>query len=202
MNAILLKSWWIYLLNGIIALAYGIVALFVPAETVLIIAWYGGLTILLAGVLLLLIVINRIRRQLPYGWMLLQTLLFITAGTVVMVYTAESIRFFVIVMGLLALVAGILQLLVLVNIDTKFGSKNLMLINALVTLAFGVLMLFNPFETAKALVVLSGVMGLAFGTILIWFSLQLKMLQKQLKQSFVQQSGTENTVFEDVTDEF
>jgi len=200
MNALLLKSWWIYLLNGFIALSYGLVALFIPAETIKVMAWYGGLTILLAGILMLLLVINRIRKELPYGWMLFQTILYIAAGTIIMLYTTESIRFFVIIIGLLALVAGVLQLLVLVNIQAYFGSKNLMLVNALVTLAFGLVMMFNPFEAAKALVVLSGIMGLFFGAVLVWFSLQLKKLQKEAGTILHEQDATEETTTEELTD--
>ncbi|MDO8897248.1 MAG: DUF308 domain-containing protein [Bacteroidales bacterium] len=178
MTNILIRNWSIYLLNGIVALLYGIFALFIPSETLVIMAWYAGLVILLGGILVLLVVANRIRKELPYGWQLAQAILYMAIGALVMIYTNESIHFFVAAMGVLAIIAGILQLIVLINIDPSFGGKNLMLVNALITLAFGVLMLVNPFTVAQAFVILSGLMAMVFGSLLIWFSFRLRELQK------------------------
>lgn len=182
MKTILMRNWGIYMFNGILAVLYGLFALFVPAETLQTLGWYAGLVVLLGGFLILLVVINRIRKEMPFGWMLTQSLLYIAAGTLIMVYTTQAINLFVGVMGVLALVVGVLQLVVLVNIDPAFKGKNFMLINALITLGFGVLMLFNPFNFAQTLVILSGVMALFFGGILIWFSLRLKKMSKDLMQ--------------------
>jgi uncharacterized membrane protein HdeD (DUF308 family) len=182
MSTGLTRNWGIYLFNGILAVLYGLFALFIPAETLQTLGWYAGLIILLGGFLILLVVINRIRQELPFTWMLVQSVLYIAAGALIMVYTTQAISIFVAVLGVLALVVGVLQLIVLVNIDPAFKSKNFMLINALVTLGFGVLMLFNPFNFAQTLVVLSGVMALFFGGILIWFSTRLRKITREFQQ--------------------
>ncbi|PKP53895.1 MAG: hypothetical protein CVT92_01650 [Bacteroidetes bacterium HGW-Bacteroidetes-1] len=180
MTTLLMRNWGIYLLNGLIAILYGVLALFVPTDTLLVVAWYTGLIILLSGILFLLIVINRIRKEYPYGWMLGQSLIYLITGALILVYTNETIHFFISAIGVLAILAGILQLIVLVNIDPSYRNKNIMLLNALVTLAFGILMLFNPFSVAHFLVVLSGIMALFFGSMLVWFSISLHKIQKQV----------------------
>ncbi len=180
MSGIFIKNWYIYLFNGIIAVLYGLLALFVPFETLQTLSWYAGFVILLSGVLMLLVTVNRIRKKQDYFWILLQSVLYIAAGTLILLYTQEAIRFFVISMGVLALIVGVLQLIVLVNINPVFRFKNFMLFNALITMAFGVLMLYNPFRVAEFLVTMSGVLALFYGIVLIWFSINLYRLTKQL----------------------
>lgn len=174
----LVRNWWIYLLNGLIALLYGFMALFLPSATVEAVAWYAGLGILLFGIVVLVVTINRIKAKMHWGWLMIQSIIFIAAGATVMAYTRQTLSLFVNVIGILAVVAGVLQLVVLVNLGNRFESKNLGLTNALLTLLFGILMLFNPFAFAKAVVVLSGVVSLFAGILLLWFGNQLRLIWK------------------------
>ncbi|MCK9448575.1 MAG: DUF308 domain-containing protein [Bacteroidales bacterium] len=178
MSFILVRNWGIYLFHGLLAVIYGLIVLFVPAETLQALGWYSGLVILLSGILVLLVTGNRISKKLPFLWLLIQGLLYVTAGILIMVYTQSAIELFVSTMGILALVVGIMQLIVLVNLKQAFRPKNLILFNALVTLGFGVLMLFNPFRFAQAIIVLSGILALFFGIILIWFSIRLRTISR------------------------
>lgn len=174
----LVRNWWIYLLNGIIALIYGFMALFMTTATAEAIAWYAGLAILLFGLVVLVIAINRMRLKTAWGLTIIQALIYIAAGATIMVYTRETLSLFVTVIGILALVAGVLQLVVLINLGNRFEAKNLGLANALLTLLFGILLLINPFAFAQALVVLSGIVSLFAGILLIWFGLQIRKLDK------------------------
>ncbi|HMM11650.1 MAG TPA: DUF308 domain-containing protein [Bacteroidales bacterium] len=174
----LIRNWWIYLLNGIIALLYSFMALFMTASTAKAIAWYAGLAILLFGLIVLVVTINRYRAKLAWGMLLLQSVIFMAAGTTIMVYTRETLSLFIAVIGLLAIAAGIFQLIVLVNLGNRFLGKNLGLANALLTILFGLLLLINPFAFAHAVVVLSGIVSLLAGILLIWFGWQLRRISK------------------------
>lgn len=175
---ILVRNWWIYLLNGLIALIYGFLALFLPAQTVEAIAWYAGLAILLFGLVVLVVTINRIREKMPWKLLMLQAVLYLTAGATIMAYTRQTLSLFVTVIGILALVAGVFQLIVLVNLGNRFEGKNLGLANALLTLLFGLLLLINPFAFAQAVVILSGIVSLFAGVLLVWFGWQLRKIDK------------------------
>jgi uncharacterized membrane protein HdeD (DUF308 family) len=176
---ILVRNWWIYLLNGSIALTYGFVALFLTTSTAEFIAWYAGLAILLFGLVVLAITLNRMRLKMPWGLLLMQAIGFVAAGATIMAYTRETLSLFVAVIGILALLAGIFQLIVLINLGNLFKNKNLGLANALLTLLFGLLLLINPFAFAQAVVVLSGIVSLFAGILLIWFGMQLRKFAKE-----------------------
>ncbi len=175
---LLVRNWWIYLLNGIIALIYGFMALFMTTSTAEAIAWYAGLAILLFGLVIMVIALNRMKSKMPWGLTLIQALVFVAAGATIMFYTRETLSLFVIVIGILALLAGVFQLVVLINLGNRFEAKNLGLANALLTLLFGILLLINPFAFAQALVVLSGIVSLLAGILLVWFGLQIRKIDK------------------------
>ncbi|MBK9291812.1 MAG: DUF308 domain-containing protein [Bacteroidetes bacterium] len=176
---ILVRNWWIYLLNGLIALLYGFMALFLSAATAEAIAWYAGLAILLFGLVVLVVTINRLRSGMPWGLLMLQAVVYMAAGATIMVYTRETLSLFVAVIGILALLAGVFQLVVLVNLGNRFEGKNLGLTNALLTLLFGLLLLLNPFAFAQAVVILSGIVSLFAGVLLLWFGWQLRKIARE-----------------------
>lgn len=173
------RNWWTFTLNGLLAIFYGILALFAPEETTVVIAKYSGLAILLAGLIMLTIAVNRIRHKLSYGILLTQSIMTIVLGSLILVYTQQTISFFITMIGLWAILIGILLLVILVNLGNELANKNMLLVNALVSLLFGIILLINPYNSAQALVVLSGILAIGFGIILIWFSFQLKELRKK-----------------------
>ncbi len=176
------RNWWIFSVNGLLAVFYGILALFVTEETMVTLAKYSGLAILLVGVVMLLLSIYRIRKEYPFGVLITQSIITIVLGSLILIYTQKTISFFIMILGFWAIVLGILLLVILVNVGSEFYNKNLLLVNALVSLLFGSIMLINPYDSAKALVSLSGILAMGFGIILIWFSVQLKTLGKALDE--------------------
>jgi uncharacterized membrane protein HdeD (DUF308 family) len=52
------------------------------------------------------------------------------------------------------------------------------LIDAIISLLFGLLLVINPFAVAKTLIVISGILALFFGFVMIWFAFSLRNLHK------------------------
>ncbi|MDA3944780.1 MAG: DUF308 domain-containing protein [Bacteroidetes bacterium] len=172
------RNWWSFALNGIIALIYGILALSLPKDTLIVIARYTGIVIILTGVVFGIISYNRARKQLPYGIMLFQTIVMALVGFLIVLYTQQTIDFFVTLIGIWAIIMGIIQLIVLVNVSGTMGNKNFFLVNAIVSLLFGLLLVIDPFNAAKTLILLSGILALFFGFVMIWFAYNLREMQK------------------------
>ena len=62
-----LSNWWLLTLNGIIAIVYGIIAIFVPDTYMVAMVMYFGIIILIIGFAMLWGAINSIRDNLPYA---------------------------------------------------------------------------------------------------------------------------------------
>ena len=174
MNSKSLINWWVFILNGIIALLYGLLAIFAPSDTLQVIIMYFGIVVLIIGVAILIGAISNSRKGYPYASDLFSAIVAIIIGGVLTFYTSAAVKIFMFVVGGWAILIGIFQLYLLLSEELSPGSKKSLLINALITLAFGVLLFFTPLESASALVVLSGIMAFVIGIMLIVFGLQLK----------------------------
>ena len=98
----------------------------------------------------------------------------IVLGAVLAFYTSSAIKIFMYIVGGWAILVGVVQLVMLAREETPPGTKKSLLVNGLITLAFGVLLFFTPLGTASAFVWLSGIMAFIIGIILIVLGLQMK----------------------------
>jgi len=182
-----LTNWWLLTLNGIIAIVYGLIAVIVPDTTVLTIVMYFGIVILIIGLAMLWGAIKNIRAKLPYAADLISSLVTIIVGVLLTFYTSKSLMIFVMIIGAWAILVAVMQFYLATRPDFIPSEKNMFWINGAIALIFGIILFFNPFETAKFLVVISGILAFAFGVVLISMSVRLRNLEK--------------TIIEEVTEE-
>ena len=172
-----LNNWMVLTLNGVIAILYGLLSMFVPETTLLTIVMYFGIVILIIGVAMLIGVVNNMKNNLPYAGDMIITIITIIIGALLTFYTQRSLEIFVIVIGSWALLLGALQIYLLLKFEHSKGTKNTLLINGIITISFGVILFFNPFQAAAFMVTLSGILAFIIGIILISLSIKFKNLQ-------------------------
>lgn len=169
-------NWWVLAFNGIIALLFGLMAIFSPIDTLKIIVTYFGIVMIIVGVAMLFGVYSSMKNGLNYGTDLISTIITIGLGVVLAFFTEKSLEIFVIVVGVWAIMLGIGQLIIMASLQSK-GDKRFLLFSGLFTIVFGLLLFFNPFASASIFVVLIGVMATLIGIVLISFAFKLKNLK-------------------------
>lgn len=86
----------------------------------------------------------------------------------------------VMIVGVTVIVASVSRLQLALNLKRAMGTAMLpMLISSLVTLAFGALLLFNPFKAADAANIVAGVALLMDGLLTLWSTVQYAVVQKR-----------------------
>ena len=161
-------------LNGIIAVVYGLLAIFVPAETLTVIIMYFGILILIIGIAILIGVYNNFKKKTAYGMDLLWSIFTIIIGALLIFKTTNVIYIFAVLIGCWAILMGIAQLYMMTKVHSSSGGKNALLVNGLITVVFGIIVLFNPFETANFILIISGILAFIIGIIMIALSVTLK----------------------------
>lgn len=178
MKTSFVHNWWLLTLNGIIAIIYGLLAIFVPSNTLITMVMYFGIFILIIGLALLIGSINSARSNLSFVPDLLSAVVSLAIGALLTFYTQKSLEIFVIIVGSWAILLGLTQLYIMMKTTKTGSSKTTFLINGLITLAFGVMLFFNPFATATIMVVISGILAFVIGIILIALSVKHRNLEK------------------------
>ena len=176
------NKWELLAVNGVAAIFFGALAIFIPSTALLTVVKYFGIVILLLAVGILAGTINNIRNHNSYVLDLLGAIVLLILGVLLTFYSKNTVQVFVIITGSWAILLGIGQLIFAFNLDTKLKTKNTLLINAAVSIIFGVILFFNPFKAAEILVVLTGILAIWVGVILIMISMKMKRFFEQLSQ--------------------
>jgi len=171
------KNWWFLALNGLIATLLGVLLAFFPTEVIQTVVRFFGIALLLAGLIQLIAGIINIKKDKAAGMMVSESILFLAMGLALILFPDNTLKIFSILFGIWAVIIGIIQLVIIVNIKGNLSNKNLLLFNSLLTIILGVILFFEPFAWAAFLVVIIGIFIILFGLLLIYFSFVLRSLK-------------------------
>jgi len=171
------KNWWFLAINGVIAIFFGILLLFFTQESIKALVIYFGIALLVGGAILLITAIHNIKHNKRSGMILFESIIIIAIGLIMILFPQDSLSFFMILIGVWAIIVGVVQLVTLINIKEGMANKNLLLFNGLLTIALGVFLFFDPFTMAKILVTIAGILSILFGILMIYFGFVLKALK-------------------------
>jgi uncharacterized membrane protein HdeD (DUF308 family) len=171
------KNWWVLLMNGIIAILFGLLLVLFTQETIKTVVFYLGLVILVGGLLFLWQGIRNMKHEKRSWVILLESAATITIGVIIMFFPGQSLSIFMMLIGIWVIINGIIQLVFLVNKSIQVPFNTLLLINALGTIALGVILLFNTFAVFfwKAI----GVIAIILGAILVYYSAVIKSAKQE-----------------------
>ena len=177
------KNWWFLAVNGIIAILFGLLLLLFTKEVIQTIVFSFGVVILAAGLILFFTAVYQIKKEKGVGMLLFQSILSVAIGIIIMLFTKDSLRFFLILIGVWAVIVGIMQLVVLINVKRNLSNKNIFLFNGLLTIVMGVILFLDPFAIAGFVVTLTGIFSIVFGLVLIYLSFALRTIaSSELKE--------------------
>ncbi len=155
--------WGMSSLNGILVLIFGCIALFFPDVTIVALAVYFAIAILIGGAVL---TINAVRiKKFSQSWklMMLEGVIGILLGIVILSHPDLAATFLMIVIGLWALFIGAVFLYSFYKSTLPNSLKSFHLITGIISAILGIIIILNPFESTRLAVVLIGIYGIAYG---------------------------------------
>jgi uncharacterized membrane protein HdeD (DUF308 family) len=170
------KKWWTLLLRGILAIIFGLIALFSPGIVIGTLLLYIGFVALFGGIFLIIegIAVKSDDR----GMHILEGILSILFGIVFLwhpVFVYASIMYFI---AFWAIIGGILQIIFAIKLRKEIPNEWLAILSGIITLIFGILVFMNINAGAAALVMIFGIYALIAGILLIMLSFKVKGLKK------------------------
>jgi uncharacterized membrane protein HdeD (DUF308 family) len=168
------KNWWILAANGLIAVLFGLLLLGFTEKVITTIIFYFGIVILISGLILVALAIRNIKKDKGSLMIILEAVITIALGVIIVIQPSESLKLFLTLVGIWAIIIGIVQLVILINIKQALNNKNILLISALVTIGLGIALLFAPLSFVMGILKVLGVISLALGILMIYFSFVLR----------------------------
>ncbi len=173
-SAILSRNWWLLLLRGIAAIAFGVLAWMQPAISLAALVLLFGAYTLADGVLGIWTAIAGRREHEDWWVLLLWGLLGVGVGIMTFLapgLTALALLFYIAVW---AIATGVVQIVAALRLRKEIEGEWLLILGGLVSVVFGVLLMVQPGAGAISLVWLIGTYALVFGVLLVLLAFKLR----------------------------
>lgn len=144
MNGTLVRSWWMLALRGLVAFAFGVLAVMFPALTLSWLAALFAAFALLSGAVWVFGAAGNRKADEQWWVLLLLGLASMGAGTVAALHPALTILVLILLIGANALVTGVLDIVVAVRLREQIEGELLLAASGLASILFGVIVFLFP----------------------------------------------------------
>ena len=158
-----LKNWLLTSTTGLLLIAFGLISILVPEITILVLTIYFAISILLGGIVLFFIA-YRIRNSSDrWKYVMIEGAIGILLGAIIVLRPEVAAAIFVTLIGVWALLIGILFIIYYFNRILPAADKIMLLMLGIISTIVGILLMINPFEGSRALAVIIGAYAIFYG---------------------------------------
>ena len=175
----LAENWWLLLLRGIAAIAFGVLAFGWPGLTLLALTLMWGFYAIADGVLALWAAIaSKGGEMAPRWWLAIVGIAGVVAGLLTFVWPGMTALILLIFIASWAIVIGVLQIWGAIRLRKEIEGEWLLGLSGVLWVAFGVIMFAQPGAGALALIWWIGAFAILAGCVYIALAFQLKKYKR------------------------
>jgi uncharacterized membrane protein HdeD (DUF308 family) len=161
--AALARDWWVILVRGVVAVLFGILALFLPSVTLFVLVLLFGVYAIVDGILSFARAFNAGRRGQSWVWPTVGGVVGIVAGILAFVWPGRTVLVLVYIIAAWALVSGIAEIVAAVGVRREISNEWLLILGGVTSVLFALLVFIRPGAGALAIVWLIGFYAIVLG---------------------------------------
>ena len=173
------RSWWVFLLFGLVAIAFGVASLAWPGPSILALVLAFGILALADGLVSLLSVFRK-DIALPNWLLLLYAAVSIAFGVLAILRPVEMGEALLWLMALWLIVAGFARVVFAILVRKVVNGEWLLALSGLLAIVLGVLFLVRPGVGMLTIAIWIAVGAILYGVLQIAVALRLRKLQRPL----------------------
>jgi uncharacterized membrane protein HdeD (DUF308 family) len=167
--------WWFVLIRGILAVLFGLFALFAPGSTLLALVLVFGVYAVLDGITAVAAGIRHRRDEAHWVWHVVLGVVSVLAGIVAFAWPGATVLAILFVIAFWSIVGGIVEIMEAFAMRRRGSSTwGWMLAAGAVSVLFGIVLLAWPGAGLITLLWLVGGYAVVVGAILIWWAFRLR----------------------------
>jgi uncharacterized membrane protein HdeD (DUF308 family) len=175
----LAENWWLLLLRGIAAIAFGVLAFFWPGLTLVALTLLWGAYALTDGVIAIWAAFNASGGDVgPRWWLGLSGVAGILAGVVTFYYTGTTTLVLLMFIAVWAIIIGVLQIWGAIALRKVLQQQWLLILNGVLSIAFGAVLLAQPGTGALALAWMIAWYAIFFGCLYVALAFELRQYKR------------------------
>lgn len=175
----LAENWWLLLLRGLAAIAFGVIAFFWPGITLVALTYLWGAYALVDGVVAIWAAFSASGEDAgPRWWLGLSGIVSILAGIVAFVYPGLTALVLLVVIAVWAIIIGVLQLYAAMQLRKVINNEWWLILSGLLSIAFGAVLIAWPGTGALAVIWTIAWFAVFFGCMFIGLAFELKKFKR------------------------
>ncbi len=175
----LAENWWLLLLRGLAAIAFGVIAFFWPGITLVALTYLWGAYALVDGVVAIWAAFSASGDDAgPRWWLGLSGIVSILAGIVAFVYPGLTALVLLVVIAVWAIIIGVLQLYAASQLRKVINNEWWLILSGLLSIAFGAVLIAWPGTGALAVIWTIAWFAVFFGCMFIGLAFELKKFKR------------------------
>ena len=175
----LAENWWLLLLRGLAAIAFGVIAFFWPGITLVALTYLWGAYALVDGVVAIWAAFSASGGDAgPRWWLGLSGIVSILAGIVAFVYPGLTALVLLVIIAVWAIIIGVLQLYAAMQLRKVINNEWWLILSGLLSIAFGAVLIAWPGTGALAVIWTIAWFAVFFGCMFIGLAFELKKFKR------------------------
>lgn len=170
------EYWWVLTVRGIIAILFGIAAVFWPGLTILTLVYLFGAYILVSGIVNIIHGVTAVTKRSTWFLTLLLGLAELGVGVYLLRHPTVTFATLILLIGFMLIVRGVLEGISAFNDTSTETNRVLMILASVIAIGAGIILLFQPASAGVAFVWILGLYALIVGPLMIALSLDFKKL--------------------------
>lgn len=162
MIAFLAHNWWTFVVRGIAALIFGILAFAWPLPTLFALVILYGAYALVDGAFAIVGAVQAASSKQQWGWLAFEGVVGLAAACIAFLYPGLTALVLLYIIAFWAILTGIFEIAAAIRLRARSGEWALWL-SGIVSVAFGILLVIRPAAGAMAVVWIIGVYAIVFG---------------------------------------
>ena len=176
----LARNWWVFVLRGVVAILFGILAFVRPGITLEALVLLFAFWALFDGILSLIGSVGAAQAREPWWPLVLIGLLGIAAGILTLRYPGVTALALLLVIAFWSIFRGIIEIVAAVRLRDLIPGEWWLILGGIASIAFGVLLVRYPESGLLAVVWLIGFYAVIFGITQIMLGFRLKSVAGEL----------------------
>ena len=176
------KYWWLILLRGILVFIFGLLCVFITDMVMYTLLMYFGILSVLTGIILL--IETALNRNEPIAVKVTEGIFYILAGMLFLYRPDFVLRLTFYLIAFWSIIAGLFIIYRAFHLRKFIQNERLHILNGIITVLFGLMILFNAFATAEAVIFVFGIFTIISGLFMIAVSFKIRSAAQKTAVSF------------------
>jgi uncharacterized membrane protein HdeD (DUF308 family) len=168
------RNWWLFLLRGIAAVVFGLLAIVWPGITLTALAILFGIYALVDSAGSFMSAFQHREDAGHRALHVLEGLVALVVGAIAIVWPGITALALVVLIGIWAIATGIAEIAAAIRLRRVITNEWLLGLSGVLSVAAGVVIFVWPNAGAVAISWVIGVYAIVFGAVLIWFGTRLR----------------------------